>query len=58
MVMSPMSAVAQDPNHAIREALEAVARELETRSANAIYQQAWKAAAKIIRSHKPEDPNG
>jgi hypothetical protein len=46
-----MNLAAQDnPHDAVREALEAAARELETRAGNIIYVQAWKRAAKLIRA--------
>jgi hypothetical protein len=48
-----MSAVPQDDKPTISDALEAVARELETRAGNAVYRAAWKVAAKIVRSRKP-----
>jgi hypothetical protein len=44
----------EDLKAAVREALEAAACELETRSGNLIYRQAWKRAAEIIRARKPE----
>jgi uncharacterized membrane-anchored protein len=55
MVNSDMNAMAQDNKAAVREALEAVARELEARAGNALYRAAWKVAAKIVRSRKPAD---
>lgn len=46
--------VAIQDNKAISEALEAAACELEARAGNAIYQAAWRVAAKIIRARKPK----
>lgn len=48
-----MNIAIQEPS-AVREALEAVARELETRAGNVVYMQAWKRAAKIIRARIPQ----
>lgn len=39
---------------AVRDKLEMVARTLETRAGNAPYVKAWRVAAKIIRSNKPD----
>lgn len=38
---------------AARKALERAAEALEVRSGNDVYQRAWKAAARLIRSLKP-----
>ncbi len=35
-----------------RQALETAARTLEQRAGNEIYQRAWRAAAKVVRSLK------
>jgi hypothetical protein len=51
-----MVAATQDANTTLRDKLEAIARELETRAGNALYVAAWKVAAKIVRSHKPPSP--
>jgi hypothetical protein len=48
-------AIQDDTKSAVREALEAVALELEARGGNAIYVKAWKRAVKIVRSHKPAE---
>ncbi|MDE5451313.1 hypothetical protein GWE18_00280 [Bradyrhizobium sp. CSA112] len=37
-----------------RQALEKAARHLETQEANPLYMQAWKRAARIIRSLKAD----
>jgi hypothetical protein len=50
-----MVAAAQDANTSLRDKLEAIARELETRAGNPLYVAAWKVAAKIVRSHKPAE---
>lgn len=36
-----------------RRALEAAAKALEQRAGNEVYQRAWKAAARVIRSLMP-----
>lgn len=36
-----------------RQALEAAAKALETRAGNSLYEKAWKAGAKLVRSLKP-----
>jgi hypothetical protein len=51
-----MVVATQDANASLRDKLEAIARELETRAGNALYVAAWKVAAKIVRSHKPSSP--
>lgn len=38
---------------AARKALERAAEAVEKRSGNDVYQRAWKAAARLIRSLKP-----
>ena len=42
-----------DVNFLIGSALEKAACALENRAGNKLYKAAWKVAAKIIRSHKP-----
>jgi len=42
-----------DVDFLIASALEKAAFELENKAANKVYKAAWRAAAKIIRSHKP-----
>lgn len=37
-----------------REALEEAAKHLETQGGNAIYMQAWKKAARLVRELKPD----
>ena len=37
-----------------REALEEAAKHLETQGGNAIYMQAWKKAARLVRDLKPD----
>ena len=37
-----------------RKALEAAAKRLEKESGNGTYMQAWKRAARIVRSLKPD----
>lgn len=55
MVHPNMNATAHPENKAaVREALEAIAKELENRAGNALYRAAWKVAAKIVRARKPE----
>lgn len=48
-------AIQDDTKSAVRAALEAVAQEIEARSGNTVYMQAWKRAAKIVRAHKPAE---
>lgn len=36
-----------------RRALERAAQKIEAQAGNAIYEKAWKAAAKLVRSLKP-----
>ncbi len=49
-----MNLAAQDTKTIVRETLEAAAKALEARSGNRMYRAAWRVAAKIIRSHKPD----
>jgi hypothetical protein len=42
------------PFQSIDDALEAAAQKLESHAGNAIYQKAWRVAAKIIRSMKSQ----
>jgi hypothetical protein len=42
-----------DVDYLVRAALERAACSLENRAGNKLYKAAWKVAAKIIRSHKP-----
>lgn len=37
-----------------RQALEAAAKKLEQEAGNNLYMQAWKRAARIVRSLKPD----
>lgn len=37
------------------DTLEKAAQALETRATNDLYRKAWKAAAKVLRSMKPEE---
>lgn len=41
-------------DQAVRDKLELVAKELLNRAGNAPYVKAWRVAAKIVRSHKPD----
>lgn len=43
-----------DTRTTLRLALEKVAQALEAKDTNSLYRAAWKAAAKIIRSYKPD----
>jgi hypothetical protein len=43
-----------DAKTAVREALEAAAKMLENRAGNHVYRSAWRAAAKLVRSCKPD----
>lgn len=43
-----------DTRTTLRLALEKIAQGLENRDTNSLYKAAWKAAAKIIRSYKPD----
>lgn len=43
-----------DTRTTVRLALEKVAQGLEAKSGNHLYMAAWKAAAKFIRSYKPD----
>jgi hypothetical protein len=54
-MVHPMNIALPDANASLRDKLEAIARELETRAGNALYVAAWKVAAKIVRSHKPAE---
>lgn len=38
---------------AAREAIEAAAKALEERAGNKLYEKAWKAGARLIRTLKP-----
>lgn len=38
---------------AARRAIEDAAKALETRAGNSLYEKAWKAGAKLIRSLRP-----
>lgn len=38
----------------VRQALETAARKLEEQAGNSVYMQAWKKAARLIRSLKPD----
>lgn len=40
-------------DEAVRKALESAAKTLEDRAGNEVYQRAWKAAARVIRSLMP-----
>jgi hypothetical protein len=49
-----MDEVPEEHKSAVRHALETVAKELDTRKTNSLYRAAWRAAAKIVRSYKPD----
>lgn len=43
-----------ETTEAVSAALETVAIALENRAGNKIYKMAWRAAAKVVRAHKPK----